>query len=138
MVRLARSAASDPAFQSFAEQFYSIDQIDAWIRAHYLYRDEESEVVRSPQFMLADMGRKDQGRTVQLEGDCDDVATFTAALAKTLGYPSRIVAIRTDPNDPNYDHVFVEVSDGGAWKTLDATVPPGTEIQSVEDMTQYV
>jgi len=112
---------------------------DSWVRAHFNYRDEYEEIVRSPDFMLADMGRVDAiGRVVQLEGDCDDVSTFYAAVALVLGKRARFVAIRYRAENPNFEHVFAQVYDGVQWLVYDATVKPGTRIESIEEMTEDV
>jgi Transglutaminase-like superfamily len=139
MARLARAAASDPAFRSFARRLATLDGIDAFVRGHFAYRDENEEIIREPRFMLADMGRIDEnGRVVQLEGDCDDVATFYAAAAMAIGKAARFVAIRYTITNPNFEHVFTEAYDSGQWKVLDATVPPGTPMRWIESMIEDV
>jgi transglutaminase-like putative cysteine protease len=130
---------SNPQFVAFARGLGTIDVAEGWVREHFWYRDENEEILRSPDFMLADMGRVDStGRVIQLEGDCDDVSTFFAAIGKVLGLPARLVAIRYRADTPNFEHVFTEVYDGGQWRVLDATVRPGTSIQSIEEITENV
>jgi transglutaminase-like putative cysteine protease len=73
-----------------------------------------------------------------LEGDCDDVSTFYAAIFKALGVPARFVAIRYTPNNPNFEHVFAQAYDGRTWQTFDATVPAGTDIRALEQIVQEV
>jgi transglutaminase-like putative cysteine protease len=136
MAQLARTAANDSTFVAFVESLGSIQALQTFVRDHFVYRDESEEIVRAPDFMLADMGRMENGRTVALEGDCDDISTFIAAAARVLGIPARFVAIRYTPNNPNFEHVFTEVYSGGQWNTFDATVEPGTEIRSIEEMTE--
>jgi Transglutaminase-like superfamily len=139
MARLARVAASDPEFRQFARRLATVDGIEAFVRSHFAYRDENEEIVRDPRFMLADMGRIDAaGRVVHLEGDCDDVATFYAAAAVAIGKASRFVAIRYTFGNPNFEHVFTQVYDGGQWRILDATVPAGTHMQWIESMIEDV
>ena len=133
MAQLARVAAGDEAFGALARRLGSLPRIDAFVRSHYRYRDEAEEIVRTPQFMVHDLDR-----IGYMEGDCDDVATLYAAFGRALGYPARLVAIRYNPQNPNFEHVFTEILDAGEWITFDATVEPGTQIRSVEEMIEEV
>ena len=138
MATLAREAAKDKDFLVVARKLGSISAVDSFIRARYAYRDEREEIVRTPQFMLADMGRiEEDGRIVGLEGDCDDVATLYAAFACALGYHARLVAIRYNEGNPNFEHVFTEAYDGD-WRILDATMPAGSPMMWIEDMMENV
>lgn len=58
-------------------------------------------------------------------GDCDDVATFEASIYKAYGFNVRFVAIRTFINDPNFQHVYLEVLIDGTWLRFDPTVRVG-------------
>jgi transglutaminase-like putative cysteine protease len=139
MARLARAAASDPGFRGFVRGLGTLGGIEDFVRRHFAYRDENEEIVREPRFMLADMGRVDEnGRVVQLEGDCDDVATFYAAAAVAIGKAARFVAIRYTITNPNFEHVFTEAYDNGQWHVLDATVPAGTPMRWIESMIEDV
>lgn len=138
MAQAARSAANDPNFSAFVRGLGGLDGVETFVRAQYAYRDEVEEIVRTPQFMLADMGRLEGSRIVGLEGDCDDVSTFFAGCCAALGYRSRFVAIRYTPTNPYFEHVFTQAYDGGNWRTLDATVPPGTSLNWLEEMIQEV
>jgi transglutaminase-like putative cysteine protease len=137
MARLARKAASNPAFLAVARNLGTMSAVDSFIRQNYAYRDESEEIVRSPEFMLADMGRiDDHGRAVGLEGDCDDISTLYAAFADSLGYRARFVAIRYNASNPNFEHVYAQYYDGGQWITLDGTVVPGRQLHSIEEMVE--
>lgn len=138
MAEQARTASHDVNFQKFARQFHSLHEMEGWVRDHFIYRDESEEILRTPQFMLRDMGRISQDRVIGLEGDCDDIAGFLAAVTYTMGYPTRLVAIRTHSDNPSFEHVFSEANDGNQWVTLDPTVDPGTEIHSIDDMVVMV
>jgi transglutaminase-like putative cysteine protease len=138
MAHLARAAANDPDFRAFVRNLGGLRGIETFVRRNYVYRDENEEIVRDPRFMLADMGRMDNGRVVQLEGDCDDVATFYAACAVAIGKAARFVAIRYTASNPNFEHVFTEAYDGGQWVILDATVPAGTPMEWIESMIEDV
>ena len=139
MAQLARAAANDSTFAKFSRSLGSLTAVEGFVRDNYVYRDETEEIVRDPRFMLADMGRiDDSGRVVQLEGDCDDVSTLFAAFALALGKSARFVAIRYTPTASGFEHVFAEAYDGGQWRILDATVPPGTNLNWIESMIEEV
>ena len=133
MAQLARKASTDPGFVRTAQALGSLSAVDSFVRARYRYRDEMEEIIRSPEFMLNDLTR-----IGYMEGDCDDVSTLYAGFIKALGYPSRFVAIRYTPDNPNFEHVFAQAYAGGEWKTFDGTVAPGTVLQSLEEMTEEV
>jgi transglutaminase-like putative cysteine protease len=134
MRSLARAASQNSDFVSWALAFNSSAEIESWVRAHFRYRDESEEILRTPDFMLNDA----LSRLGYLEGDCDDIATFYAATFLVLGIPARFVAIRYTPNNPNFEHVFTQAYDMAEWRTFDATVPPGTDIKALEKMTLEV
>jgi transglutaminase-like putative cysteine protease len=134
MARLAREAKSNPWFNELAQSLGDMDSVDKFIRAHFRYRDEIEEIVRDPDWMINDLFN----RLGWLEGDCDDVSTLYAAFASALGIRSRFVAIRYRPSNPNFEHVFTEVYDGSQWRVCDATVAPGTVLQSLEEMMEEV
>lgn len=136
MATFAKDAANDPGFKRFAKQFASIADANDWVLNKFIYREEYEETLRSPQFMLHDMGRVDNGRVVQLEGDCDDISTFYAAITRAMGYPSRLVAIRYHADNPEFEHVFAQAFDGGDWVTLDATT--NKTMEPIEEMFQNV
>lgn len=134
MASLVRLSAKNPEFQKFALEFQTLAEVDGWIRAHFRYRDEREEILRTPEFMLNDA----LVRLGYLEGDCDDVSMFYAAVFKAMGARARFVAIRYTPNNPNFEHVFTQAYDMAVWQSFDATVPPGTDIRAVEYVTQEV
>lgn len=133
MALLARKAASDPQFLEIASALGNLENVDRFIRQNYRYRDEREEIIRTPQFMLNDLDR-----IGYLEGDCDDVSTLFAAFIKSLGYPARFVAIRYNPHNPNFEHVFSQAYAGGIWRTFDGTVLPGVTLEALEEMTEEV
>ena len=138
MARRANAAASDRDFKQFAQSLGSISGLEAWVRSHFIYRDENEEILRTPEFMLSDMGRLEDGRVVGLEGDCYDISAFIAAAAEALGYKARFVAIRYSADNPNFEHVFTEVFQGGMWQAFDPTIAPGATLEWIEEMIQEV
>lgn len=116
--------------QSYVMGFSLMDPIpdlDSWLRKHFMYRGENREVVRTPQYMLNQLERDGF-----LEGDCDDISTLYASFLKALHIPVRFVAIRAD-SSPDFQHVFVEAWSPG-WTALDPTVIQGTVYRETERM----
>lgn len=139
MALLANDAARDPAFREFAFQFPGWRDVLSWTLAHFRYRDEYLEVVRDPRKMLEDVGKRDGfGRVMDLEGDCDDVATFLVAVLKVLGYRVRLLAMRTSESTAEFEHVVAQCFDSGEWITLDPTVSPGTQMTVLDELIQTV
>lgn len=52
-------------------------------------------------------------------GDCDDKATLLAALAESVGYPTRFVM--GDCEGAGYSHVWVQLLSDEGWVDADAT-----------------
>lgn len=146
MAVLARDGAADPAVRRVAEEiagrtFFNggglaetVTDLDRWIRLRYRFlEDGDLEVIQTPQLMLEEI--------YQLgffQGDCDDVTTFGAAILKALGYVVRLVAIRTNPSNPEFLHVFLEANTPYGWRRLDPTVQPGLIHVSYGSMVEYV
>lgn len=99
-----------------------------------VYRPENMEIVRQPEWMLNDLATLGY-----MEGDCDDFTTLLAAMCKSIGIGCRIVAVRTDPNVTDFDHVFLEIptATGTAFR-MDATVNPEIVIPEAERLVEYV
>lgn len=58
-------------------------------------------------------------------GDCDDInAVLLPSLLGALGYPTQLVTVSLNPNDPeSFSHVYAEVFLRGRWVPLDAARP---------------
>jgi len=143
MADLARKAANDVNFKRrlaetllrWREWTAGVDdltELDTFIRGHFHYRPEREEVVRTPHFMITELQE-----TGKFEGDCDDVSTMLAAIARSFGYPVRYVAIRSKET---FEHVFVEIYDSGSgkWRIFDPTVDKGTDYKIVEKVVVSV
>lgn len=134
MRNLARRGASSVIVQAVAQNFVSGDpmviirSLDDWMRAHFVYRGEFEEVIRTPEFMLDTVNTKGY-----MDGDCDDISTLYASILAALKIPSRFVAIRYDPS-PEFRHVYVEVWTGVRWIPVDPTVERGTPYNEIERM----
>lgn len=128
MRMLAVRDARDSTIKNVANSFFGTDSqrvrsFDKWERRYYRFRDEYDEIIRAPLFMLQDLETFGY-----LEGDCDDITTFSACVCIAMGLPVRYVAIRTDPSRIDYLHVFCETLANGEWLRLDATVSPQTKM----------
>jgi hypothetical protein len=72
------------------------------------------------------LGRDDAAALMQIRaGDCDDFTTLFAALAGTIGIPTRAVTIAADPSAPHdFSHIYPEAEIyPGMWVALDAARP---------------
>lgn len=90
-----------------------IAAIQSWVSRNIQYvRDPiNAETIRDPVALLA-----------HPYGDCDDQATLVGALAGSIGFPFRFVAIGTQyPGE--FDHVFAEVKLGTVWVSVETTEP---------------
>lgn len=128
MRNLASSGSHDPGIRGFANSYTgdSLNKLlgyDAKVRRVYRYRSENQELIRTPEFMLSDLIERGY-----LEGDCDDISTFSASVVRAMGITCRFVAIRTDPTTTDYKHVFIEAFANGGWYRVDATVSNKTEM----------
>jgi len=134
MRHLAVSGAHDPGILDLTNHFDggSLDGVRAFdqaVRSVYAFRDENIEMIRDPRLMLADWETRGY-----LQGDCDDISTFSACVLTAMGVPCRFVAIRTDPSTFDYKHVFVEAwltdptIEKSSWYRVDATVSNATEM----------
>jgi hypothetical protein len=147
MARLAREAANSRLFgiQSDAvfSKAYAVSGwagVESTVRHYFRYRDEREEVVRTPAYMMSDLLNGGV-----LEGDCDDIATFSAALLLLFGFSARLVAIKYTPGAAEFEHVFVEawrapaalhpgVSSRTSVFVVDPTIESGMVMQETERM----
>lgn len=132
MASLAREGATNPSIRDYARSLQSPYSVDSLLRPSYIYRDEDEEIIRTPDYMLNDLATLGY-----LEGDCDDIATFTAAITKAMGHPTRLTGIMSKSSE-EYDHVFSEFAIGAHWNIIDLTVPPGTTYEAFGYMSEPV
>jgi len=105
----------------------TIRKVDGFLRSSFVYREEENEVLRGVDWLVAH----------GFEGDCDDMAIMGASMTKSIGFPSRFTAIK--PYNPDeFEHVFCEARIGTDWVPIDPTVPYGTVYQHYGMVHEYV
>lgn len=123
MIRAARDASATLEVRDLAERIIAavpakdydgeIRAIQAWVKNHIRYtRDPYTvETLKLPHALLQ-----------APQGDCDDQATLVGALALSIGFPVRFVAIGM--SDPYiFEHVYAEVKLGTVWVSVETTEP---------------
>lgn len=117
---MATAAAASSYLRSRARKI--VDPLDpvGSLRRHVLRavafeEDPPGELVRSPERILGTYDA--HGRAI---GDCDDIATYAAALALAVGLPARFTVVGFAPHGP-YAHVWTDVHDGIRWREIDTS-----------------
>lgn len=123
MMRAARDAETTLEIRSLAERIVQhvapkdyageLRAIQAWVKNNIRYTRDPvtTETLKIPHALLESP-----------YGDCDDQATLVAALAMSIGFPARFVAIGV--NEPGtFDHVYAEVKLGTVWVSVETTEP---------------
>jgi transglutaminase-like putative cysteine protease len=106
---------------------------DRYLRDHFVYVPEKVETLVTPDYLLTSL--ENNGK---ISGDCDDISILQGAIYKCLGFRIRFVAIRSDADNPNYDHVFSEVKVDNDWIVFDLTLPIGFRINYLAKVTVEV
>lgn len=106
-----------------------LEAIQDWVRTNIRYTRDPlyAETLKLPRALL-------EAR----QGDCDDQATLVAALALSIGFKPRFVAIGTTQYG-SFDHVYTEVKLGSVqWVSVETTEnvelgwqPPGVKARFV-------
>jgi transglutaminase-like putative cysteine protease len=113
--------------------FYAVNIVgltDRFLRDHFRYVPEKIETLVTPEYLLTSLEN-----TGKISGDCDDISILQGAIYKCLGFRIRFVAIRSEKENPNYDHVFTEVLVGNDWVVYDLTLPIGFRINYLSRVT---
>lgn len=131
MRALALAGSQDPHVITWAESIAGasccpsavIQEIRLFLmaRVRFVFDPLGVELIRDPLYMLRQIERL--GYT---EGDCDDSATFGAALGLANMIPARFRLLSLSPSLV-FSHVFVELWGGlEGWMELDITAPAQT------------
>lgn len=123
MAQLIRDAAVAESVRGLAESIVAdvpskdylreLAVIQAWVRENVRYTRDVSgvETLIKPAALIASR-----------QGDCDDHAMLVGALAMSVGFPVRLVALGYQAPGV-YDHVLAECKIGAAWLTVETTEP---------------
>lgn len=98
-----------------------MESVDQYIRQRFIYVPENIETLQTPEYMLRGMEVNNH-----LVGDCDDISMLHAAMLTCLDIKTRFVAIKSNSQNNDFDHVYIEALCDGEWYPYDATVPKGT------------
>ena len=90
-----------------------LEAIQDWVKTNIRYTRDPmyAEALKTPHALLESR-----------QGDCDDQATLVAALALSIGFKPRFVAIGTNFYGA-FDHVYTEVRLGTVWLSVETTEP---------------
>lgn len=106
-----------------------LEAIQDWVRTNIRYTRDPlyAETLKLPHALL-------EAR----QGDCDDQATLVAALALSIGFKPRFVAIGTEQYGA-FDHVYTEVKLGTKWVSVETTemVPVGWQPDGVKSRLEW-
>lgn len=92
-------------------------------RVVYVRDPHGIEYVRSPLVLINDICAK--GSAV---GDCDDHVLLFNAMANSLGFPTRIIAVKVN-NSKVFNHVISSVKVNGVWLDFDTCLKTGMAVQ---------
>lgn len=96
-----------------------IEKVFAFVLAHYRFLADPTflERIKSPEIVDREINMLGQ-----MQGDCDDVSGYIAALLMSIGYRVQFVVIAIPGQGEPYRHIFPQVflRSRGAWVTLDA------------------
>lgn len=91
------------------------EELSRWLRRHVVQEPDpfQVELLRSPEWSLAIIMERGT-----VAGDCDDLSTLAAALARAAGLEVRFVVLAWGQE---FSHVFTEVLAPGAkvWYSMD-------------------
>jgi len=137
MAALSREAKQSQSFCEFVKEMTCTvktpDEMDSYMRARFRYVPEDIETLYAPRMNVQHY--REFGYFI---GDCDDITMMYCAIFYALGYPSRMLAMRTNPNDPNFTHVVPELFINQAWRRFDPTVEVDVRHVFYGAMHEYV
>lgn len=106
-----------------------LEAIQEWVKANIRYTRDPTyaETLKLPHALLEDR-----------QGDCDDQATLVAALALSIGFKPRFVAVAVD-RAGSFDHVYTEVKLGTKWVSVETTeaVPVGWQPDGIKTRLEW-
>ena len=122
VVQAARAIVRFIFPRRYAEQ---IGALRSYLSEHFQFVKDPSgmELLSTPRHMLDTIAR-----AYFVQGDCDDAAILAAALAVSVGFRVRFVAVGFGDATSPLVHVFAEVNLPGSdrWYDMDTTRPADT------------
>lgn len=102
------------------DELCHLQRIHDFVVENLQYILEGDELLQSPDYLLHNIRSGEK-----TYGDCDDGTMLIAAMAKSIGYAVRFVAISSTPGlGGAIQHVFAEVKmKSGQWVAIDFTEP---------------
>ena len=102
MRELAVRDSYSPEVQGLAIAVNDPYALDYWLRQVWeIVPDPIAlELVRTPSYIIG---------CRRFAGDCDDAATLAGSVCHALAIPSLLVAVRMNPTDAEFSHVFLRV-----------------------------
>lgn len=137
MRRAAHTAAAHPVVQQAARDAQTPAGLRAWLTERVRFQPDPPhlELLVTPLAHFQNMARDGVTR-----GDCDDVATLGAAMARAAGWRARFVLFGFfgSSGSTPYSHVFTEVQvrPGAPWVDLDVTRTAATPLPSRRATTE--
>lgn len=96
-----------------------IEKIFDFVLRHFRFLSDPTflERIKSPEIV-----EREISTLGQMQGDCDDVSSYIAALLMSIGYRVQFVVIAIPGQGEPYRHIFPQVylRQTGKWLTLDA------------------
>jgi transglutaminase-like putative cysteine protease len=152
----AASVNADGRVEVVLGGYQAVSAVEArdWIAATFLIDFKDAPVpelvaqlrAASPRPQRADIvrfvantvqGSHDRGMDIasqvarNRDGDCTEFAVLTAALARAVGLPARVVlgvaVVTRDGRVAAYGHAWAEIADGVAWQVADAALASAAE-----------
>lgn len=124
MAKLVRGFRKNPVIREIATSL--VQHLPA--KAFYSEVEELFEFVQSSIRYVQDINSVETLHTplavlTVRHGDCDDMSTLLSALAQSIGFQTRFVAIGFEPDC--FEHVYTEIMlpDTGEWIAADPTEP---------------
>lgn len=126
MERLIKEGTRDATVIDTAQQLVrGVNQKDYFAQAQKLFSFIRNKVqyVRDP--VGVEFVKTPLKTLYDRTGDCDDQAVLFSALARAIGFRTRLKAIKSDPRWPSeFSHVYSQVQiPGKGWVTADTIVP---------------
>lgn len=128
--QLVREGIRDPRIRRAASDvlhLYNVPAYDELGEVRAIYKWVLSNIRFTKDMVDREMFQPAADILITRAGDCDCInAILLPALLGTIGYPTKAITIKSNPDDPDsFSHVFIKVMlpSSGQWVALDAARP---------------